>query len=194
MSIIRDLVIENRSYRSFDESRRIGLEDLRDLVDTVRLCPSAVNRQPLKYRLVYDPDEVEEVLGFTHWAGLLPDVKLPPDGHHPTAFILICCDTTITADPKNADTDCGIAAQTILLMAAEQGFGGCMLGAFDREETAKSLRIPKKLSPMLLIALGVPDETVFLCEIPESGSTNYFRDKAGLHFVPKRSLSDVIVE
>ena len=74
--MIRDLVIENRSYRSFDESRRIGREGLRDLIDTARLCPSAVNRQPLRYRLVYEPEEVEEVLGFTHWAGLLPDVKL----------------------------------------------------------------------------------------------------------------------
>ena len=192
--MIRDLVIENRSYRSFDESRRIGKEDLYDLIDTARLCPSAVNRQPLKYRPVYEPEEVEEVLSHTHWAGLLPDVKLPPDGHHPTAFIAVCCDTEITKDPAKADTDCGIAAQTILLMAAEQGFGGCMIGAFDREETAVCLRLPKKLAPMLLIALGVPDETVFLCEIPESGSTNYFRDKANLHFVPKRSLEEVIVE
>lgn len=192
--MIRDLVIENRSYRSFDESKRIGKEDLFDLIDTARLCPSAVNRQPLRYRPVYEPDEVEEVLSFTHWAGLLPDIKLPPDGHHPTAFIAVCCDTTVTPDPARAETDLGIAAQTILLMAAEQGFGGCMLGAFDREKTALALRLPKKLSPMLLIALGVPDETVFLCEIPESGSTNYFRDKAGLHFVPKRSLEDVIVE
>ena len=192
--MIRDLVIENRSYRSFDESKRIGRDDLYDLIDTARLCPSAVNRQPLRYRPVFEPEEVEGTLAFTHWAGLLPDVKLPPDGHHPTAFILICCDTAVTADPAHAETDCGIAAQTILLAAAEQGFGGCMLGAFDRDKTAAYLRIPKKLSPMLLIALGVPDETVFLCEIPESGSTNYFRDKAGLHFVPKRSLDDVIVE
>ena len=192
--MIRDLVIENRSYRSFDESKKIGKEDLRDLIDTARLCPSAVNRQPLKYRLVYEPDEVEEVLSYTHWAGLLKDVKLPPDGHHPTAFIAVCCDTTVTQNPSGADTDCGIAAQTILLAATEAGFGGCMLGAFDRDKTAMALRLPKKLSPMLLIALGVPDETVFLCEIPESGSTDYFRDKANLHFVPKRSLDDVIVE
>lgn len=192
--MIRDLVIDNRSYRSFDESRRIGREDLVDLVDTVRLCPSAVNRQPLKYRLVSEPEEVEEVLSHTHWAGLLPDVKLPPDGHHPTAFIAVCCDRTITENPDSARTDCGIAAQTILLMATELGFGGCMIGAFEREEVALSLRLPKKLSPMLLIALGVPDETVMICDLPKDGNTAYFRDKANLHFVPKRSLEDVIVE
>ncbi len=192
--MIRDLVIENRSYRSFDESRKIGAEDLRGLIDTARLVPSAVDRQPLKYRLVHERGEVEEVLSHTHWGGLLPDIKLPPDGHHPTAFIAVCCDTSITAEPSHADKDCGIAAQTILLAAAEAGFGGCMIGAFDKDAVSVSLRLPKKLSPMLLIALGVPDETVFICEIPESGSTAYFRDKANIHFVPKRSLDDVIVE
>ncbi|MCR4904634.1 MAG: nitroreductase family protein [Clostridiales bacterium] len=192
--MIRDLVIDSRSYRSFDESRRIGRADLVDLVDTVRLCPSAVNRQPLKYRPVYEPEEVEEVLSHTHWAGLLPDVKLPPDGHHPTAFLAICCDTSITKDPDGARVDCGIAAQTILLMATEQGMGGCMIGAFDKEAVAVSLRLPKKLEPMLLIALGIPDETVMICDLPKDGNTAYFRDKANLHFVPKRSLEEVIVE
>ena len=52
--MIRDIVIESRSYRSFDESQKLGEEDLRTLIDTARLCPSAVNRQPLKYRLVFE--------------------------------------------------------------------------------------------------------------------------------------------
>ena len=39
--MIRDLVIENRSYRSFDESKKIGREGLMDLADTARLCASA---------------------------------------------------------------------------------------------------------------------------------------------------------
>ena len=192
--MIRDLVIENRSYRSFDESKPVGSETLKELVDTARLCGSAVNRQPLKYRLVSEKDEVEEVLSHTHWAGLLKDIVLPPEGHHPTAFIAVCCDTSVTPDPAHAQFDAGMAAQTIMLMAAEEGFGGCMLMAFDKEAVSVALRLPKKLSPVVLLALGVPDETVFLCDLPADGSTAYFRDKAGVHFVPKRSLADVLVE
>ena len=192
--MIRELVIESRSFRSFDESRRPTRENLLEWVDAARLCPSAVNRQPLKYRLVTERDEVEEVLSHTHWAGLLPDVKLPPDGHHPTAFLVVCCDTDITPNSDSVRCDVGIAAQTILLAATEAGFGGCMIGAFSPEEVSVCLRLPKRLTPMLLIALGTPDETVFLCNLPESGSTAYFRDKANLHFVPKRSLDDVVIE
>lgn len=192
--MLRDIVSDSRSYRSFDESKKIGKEDLTDLIETARLCPSAVNRQPLKFRLVYEHDEVEEVLALTHWAGLLKDVKLPPEGHHPTAFIAILCDTSICENPESASVDVGITAQTIMLQACELGFGGCMIGAFDRNELSKALLIPKKLKPVLLLALGVPDETVFICDIPKTGDTAYFRDTAGLHFVPKRSAEELIVE
>lgn len=192
--MIRDIVIDSRSYRSFNESIKIGKQDLLDLIDTARLCPSAVNRQPLKYRLVYEKDEVEDVLSITKWAGALPDRTFPPEGHHPSAFIIVCCDTSITEDVDAARFDAGIATQTIMLQACESGFGGCIIGAFKPEEMSQKLLIAKKYKPIVAIALGIPDETVIICNVPESGSTMYFRDKADLHFVPKRSLDDIIIE
>ncbi|MBQ2727380.1 MAG: nitroreductase family protein [Clostridia bacterium] len=192
--MIHDIVLESRSYRSFNESIKIGKEDLETFIDTARLCPSACNFQPLKYRLVYEHDEVEELLALTHWAGFLPDVKLPPEGHHPTAFIVVCCDTTVTENVDSARFDAGIASQTIMLQACEAGMGGCIIGAFKPEEVSMHLLIPKKYKPIVLLALGIPDETVFICNVPPSGSTKYYRDKANLHYVPKRSLEDVIIE
>ena len=47
--MLRDLVLKNRSYRGFDESVRISRETLEGFVDCARLCPSSVNKQPLKY-------------------------------------------------------------------------------------------------------------------------------------------------
>lgn len=192
--MIRDTIIDSRSYRSFKENIKIHEDDLREILDTVRLCPSAQNLQPLKYKLVTSADEIEDALAVTKWAGALPDTKLPPEGHHPTAFIAVCCDTKIVDDPTEAYFDAGIAAQSIMLLACEKGFGGCILRAFDPDELSKNLRIPKKCEPVCLIALGVPDETVIICEIPKSGETKYFRDKANLHFVPKRSLESIIIE
>ena len=60
--MLRDLVLKNRSYRGFDESVRISRETLEVFVDCARLCPSSVNKQPLKYFLAWEPDEVEKVL------------------------------------------------------------------------------------------------------------------------------------
>ena len=71
--MLRDLVLKNRSYRGFDESVRISRETLEGFVDCARLCPSSVNKQPLKYFLAWEPDEVEKVQGLTKWARALPD-------------------------------------------------------------------------------------------------------------------------
>ncbi len=192
--MLKELVLNSRSYRSFDESKPIPEAELLELVDTVRLCPSAANRQPLKYRLCTERDEVEAVLALTKWAALLKDVVLPPEGHHPTAFVIICHDTTVAPDPKSSAVDVGIAAQTMLLAATELGYGGCMIGAFDGDRVEEMLRIPRKLRPVLLIAFGVPDETVLVSEIGKDGDTKYFRDKAGIHYAPKRSLESVLFD
>ena len=192
--MIRDIVIDARSYRTFDESRPVGKEDLETFVDTARLCSSAVNRQPLKYRLVYEKSEVEDVVAVTKWAGALPDMKFPPDGHHPTAFIIMCCDTDISEVNEWVRFDAGIAAQTLCLQAAEAGLGTCIIGAFNPDEMSKTLLISKKYKPIAAIAFGVPDETILICNVPASGNTIYFRDKANIHYVPKRSLEEIIIE
>lgn len=47
----------------------------------------------------------------------------------------------------------------------------------------------------MVIALGRPAETVRLepLEASPDGSTNYWRDDASVHHVPKRSLEDVLL-
>lgn len=192
--MIKELVVSSRSFRSFDEAKVFDEKELKELVDTVRLVSSASNRQPLKYKLCTDKTEVEKVLSLTAWAGLLPDLTLPPEGHHPTAFIVICHDTSVSPETKFSSVDVGIAAQTIMLAACEKGYGGCMIGAFDPDKVSDALRLPLKYHPALLIALGVPDEAVFITEIGKEGDTKYFRDKMGIHYVPKRSLESVIID
>jgi len=192
--MLRDLVIENRSYRSFDESKRIPEEQLLEWVDNARLVPSATNSQPLKYKIIHTREGVEKVLPLTAWAGALKNIKLPPDGHHPAAFVVICHDTTVREDPTSSGRDVGIAAMTLMLSATEAGYGGCMLGAFEKDRMGEVLRIPEKYVPVLLVALGVPDETVIISEPGPDGSVVYFRDDHNLHFVPKRKLDDILID
>lgn len=192
--MIKELVASNRSYRSFDESKVFTAKELETLIDTARLSSSASNRQPLKYKLCTEKSEVEKVLALTAWGGLLPDITLPPEGHHPTAFIVICHDTSVSPETKYSAVDVGIAAQTLMLAACESGYGGCMIGAFDPDKVSDALRLPLKYHPVLLLALGIPDEAVFITEIGKDGDTKYFRDKMGIHYVPKRSLESVLID
>ena len=188
--MLEELVLKNRSYRSFDESRRVSREELLRFVNLARLTPSARNRQPLVYRLVYTPEECAAVLPLTGWAGLLK-IKLPPEGHAPTAYIVICCDTEIAPNYENFLRDAGITAQTIMLAATEVGLGGCMIGSFNPEKLKETLGIAAKYRPMLVLALGKPDEKIEL-KTAENGDINYYRED-GVHYVPKRRLEDIII-
>lgn len=179
-----------RSIRSFDESRPVSRETLLGFIDIARTVASAANRQPLKYRIITG-DECKVVQPLTAWAGALPQMKLPPEGMMPTGFIVICHDTEISPVSDYAAMDVGISAQTLALAAAEQGVGCCMIGSFKKEIT-EVLGLGENLVPRLMIAFGYPAETAVLCA-PKDGNVTYFRDDAGVHFVPKRPLDEVVI-
>ena len=186
----RDLVLRNRSYRRFHQDRPVDLETLRELVDLARLTPSASNRQPLRYILSADPQTNATVFARLAWAGYLRDWPGPEEGERPTAYIIVLLDTEVS---KNAGCDHGIAAQTILLGAAERGLGGCMIGSVQREGLRADLGISERYEILLGLALGVPKEEVVLEALGPDGDVKYYRDAARVHHVPKRALDDLIL-
>ena len=191
--MLKNLLMASRSFRSFDESVKITRDSLSDWVDHTRFAPSSINLQMLKYRIVYKEDECARVLPLTRWAGKLKDVKLPPEGHAPVAYVVICADTNVSPTAVSFTKDVGICAQTIMLAAAESGFGGCMIGSFSPEEIAKELNLLPNLIPLLVLALGKPDEAVEIVPAATDGSVTYYREN-GIHYVQKRALKDLIVE
>ena len=191
--MLKDLVIRNRSYRSYDESRRVTREELLELVDLTRFTASGVNRQPLKYRIVRTEETVDALQALTVWGAMLPHLQLPPPGMCPTGFIVICQDTSIAPNPKSCLIDVGIVSQTMLLAAAEKGLGGCMIGNFCPEAVAELLELPEGMLPQLIVAIGSPAEEVRLTTVGEDGKTAYYRDESGVHWVPKRSLEDILL-
>ena len=190
--MLKDLILKNRSYRSFDPKVRITKEELASFVDCARFSPSSINLQMLKFRLIYEEAECATMLANTRWAGKITDQKLPPEGHAPAAYIVICADTSVIETAEKFQKDVGILAQTLLLAAVEDGFGGCMIGSFSKETVRALLGLPEHLPPQLVFALGKPDERVETVPLPENGDTSYYREN-GVHYVPKRSLDELII-
>ena len=190
--MLKDLLTRARSYRSFDESVPVSRERLLSWIDLTRLCPSSINLQMLKLRPVTEKAECDGLLAATRWAGKLKDVTLPPKGHAPTAYAVICADTEVIASAEQFQKDVGILAQTLMLAAVEDGFGGCMIGSFSKETVMDLLDLPEHLPPQLVIALGKPDERVETVPLPENGDPSYYREN-GVHYVPKRSLDELII-
>ena len=191
--MLKELVIKNRSYRGFDENYSFTKEQLESYIDLTRYTASSVNAQPLKYKIVFEKNEVEAVRPLTRWARALPDMVLPHPNMHATAFIIICQDTDISPNLARYQKDIGIVAQTITLAAVEDGLGGCMIGNFTPDEVKETLNLAENLTPMLIIALGKPAEEIVIKEIDNGESTKYYRDENDIHYVPKRKLKDILI-
>ena len=191
--MIKDLIKKNRSVRGYDNSRDVTIEELREMVDCARLSASSVNMQPLKYILVNTVDGKARVLKQVSFAAKLSTLKLPHRGSEPMAYIVICQDEQISKSETGFLRDVGIAAQSITLAATELGLGACMLGYFSPDKLRQAIDLSENLKPLLVISLGKSVEDVRIVEIEEGESTDYYRDEAGIHYVPKRKLDDVII-
>lgn len=188
--MLTDLLLKTRSYRRFDASVKIPQEILRDLVEATRYCPSAANKQPLKYRLVFEETETDKVFDCLKFAAYLQDWSGPTEGERPTAYIVVLGDETIS---KFSEVDAGIAMHTILLRASELGIGGCILASVQREKLREALALDERFHIGYVIALGKPAETCLIEPLGQDGDIKYYRDAEGVHHVPKRSLDDLLV-
>jgi len=186
----RELVTRSRSIRRFDESVEVSASTLRDLVELACYVPSAANRQPLRYLPVTGCEMLERVFPCLKWAGYLEEWLGPEPGERPPAGLVVLCRNENTA---GAACDSGIAAQTILLGAAEKELGGCIIAAIDREQLMRELDLPDGWAVLMVIAIGKPAETVVIDQIEPDGDIRYWRDQQGIHHVPKRQVDELLV-
>lgn len=192
---VLDLIKLNRSCRRFDALHALDEGLLRNLVDHARHSASAGNLQPLKYVLSHEKAMNEKIFSSLAWAAYLTDWKGPQEAERPTGYIVMVGDTAIA---KNFRCDHGIAAQSILLGAREQGLGGCMIAAFDQKRLRKILFLDQgsdnsRYEILLVVALGKPVESAVIHDLEPGGDIRYFRDANGVHHVPKRTLDEIIL-
>ena len=187
--MLLDLIKECRTYRRYKGDAPVGAEKLYRYIDGARLSASALNAQRLRFAPVYEPELVEAMYPLSVFGGALTPEQRARADQHPTAFVVICSDT----DFSKAGVDVGIAAQSIVLAAAEDGVGSCMLRSFSPDKVRALLSLPEEQIPHLVIALGYPDERVEICE-GRAGALRYFRDENDTHMVPKLPLDEVILK
>lgn len=189
--MLEDLVRKNRTFRRFHEEEEITLHTLKELVELARLSASGGNVQPLKFLLSCEAEKNAKIFPCLAWAGYLKDWPGPAEGERPSAYIVILGDKEIS---NSFGVDHGIAAQSIMLGAAQKDLGGCMIGSIKRAELRDALDIPARYEILLVLALGKPKETVVLEETGPDGDIRYYRDADGVHHVPKRPLSELVIE
>lgn len=192
--MMKTLVQQTRTVRRFQEDKPLAPEMLHDLIDLARLGGSARNAQALKYMIITEKQQRQDLFSLLAWAGYLPHWPGPAAGERPPAYVLCLLDTSVQKGPlTEAHFDLGIASQNLLLGAAEQGVFGCRIGAFVPAKVQQLFDLPEQYTVLLVLALGYPAETVVLEEVGEGGDIRYWHDDQGVHHVPKRRLADVLV-
>lgn len=188
--MLKNLVVNNRSYRRFFEDQKISVSELKEWINFARLSASGRNAQTLKYKIVLSEDKRNEVFETLAWAGYLKNWDGPEKGERPAAYVIMLNDENLG---KNYFSDDGIAAQSLLLGAVESGFGGCILRAFNDKKLRGIINANEGHKIIQVIALGKPKEKVVITEMKE-GDIKYWRDEKGVHYVPKRNLDEIILE
>jgi len=184
-----ELNIGSRTYRRFKQDP-MPEELMRSMLENARISNCATNSQNLKFIGVYSKEYVEKMHSLVKYAAALPpEIGMPKEGETPVAFVVI-----VKGPKSNAwtDIDVGIAARNITATAWEAGFGSCLLGNINVPKIAELLEVPEDETVRLVVALGKPDHTSTIVEIPESGKTAYYVDDDRNYYVPKRSFEDVV--
>lgn len=185
--MIIDIVEKTRSVRRFHQDKKVTTDQLRHLVEVARITASARNSQPLKYVIINNANLCEQLLNATGWAGSLPDGK-PKEGEKPTGYIVIFHDKNIS---QGSLWDQGIVSYAMMMAATEMGLGGCIIATIFRDKMP-DLGVEENLEPVLVLSLGYPNEQIKIVGVTD-GATKYYRDENRVHYVPKRSMDEILV-
>ncbi|MFO8065611.1 MAG: nitroreductase family protein [Spirochaetota bacterium] len=188
-----ELSKQTRSYRRFDESRPLSTQTLNKWIEHARISASAMNAQPLRYITIADSETNARVFPMLKWAGHLSDWPGPSEGERPTGYIVVFHDREVAVKSEFVWCDAGIASQNVLLAATEDGFGGCIIASVNWRMLQKTLSVDDRYEPLFVIALGVPIETVQIVDLPDDRSIKYYRDESQTHYVPKRPISELLL-
>ena len=151
MDSFEQLCQRRRSIRKYT-TQPVEQEKIDYMLRCALMSPSAKRTCPWEFIVVRDEAKLRPMTGCRTYGSQMFNTA--------TAAIVIALDPTLCDNTWMADG--AIAAEHILLAAAEQGVGACWCHVYEREGApalVKSLcEIPEPLEVLCVIALGYPDE------------------------------------
>ena len=145
-----ELIGKRYSVRAY---RPIPVEDdkLQQVLEAARLAPTAANRQPFQLIVIHTEGREAELKRIYRSAWF---VEAP--------LVICACGApgrswARSADGKSyVDVDVAIAADHMILAAADLGLGTCWIGDFDPEAAREVLGLPDDVEPIIFTPLGYP--------------------------------------
>ncbi len=143
---VNDAILRRRSVRKFTNDP-IPMENLIKIVEAARWAPTATNRQKTRFFVINDEELLKKIADTAK-------IIFYKQKHaaQSKAMIIVCLDSTSWVE------ETGAQIQNILITAYSLGIGTCWIGAFNREEVRKILKIPYNYKLIALILLGYYEE------------------------------------
>jgi len=144
-----ELIKKRYSVRAYKPDP-VEEEKLQQVLEAVRLAPTAANLQPFQFIVIHTAGREQELRRIYR-----PDwfVKAP----------LILCACALPAEGWSrvdgkpyADVDVAIAMDHLILAATELGLGTCWIAAFDPAIAREVLGLPGGVEPIAFTPLGYP--------------------------------------
>jgi len=142
-----ELVKNRYSCRAY-QPRDVEKEKLDYVLECVRLAPSAVNRQPWRFRLICSDEEKARLQQCYNreWFETAPMYIVASVMHD---------EEWIRSDGKpHGDIDIAIAVEHLCLAATEQGLATCWVCNFDAVMCKQLFTFPANEEPVVIIPIG----------------------------------------
>ena len=156
-SRLMEIITARRSVRRFTP-QPVERELLLACAEAARLSPSAENVQPWRFLVVDDP-AVKDLLADEAFSGVYRATRWAAKA---PVLVVLLAELDILANRIGRRVtgidyyliDIGIAGEHFSLRAEELGLGTCWIGWFSARGVRKALRIPRRLRPVALFAVG----------------------------------------
>ena len=145
-------VVKNRhSIRAYKPTP-VEPEKLRQLMEAVRLAPSARNRQPWKFIVVTDKERIRKIYEATKDQDFVLQA--------PVVIAAVAYPTDYINTNGNIAhfVDLGIAGEHLALACTALGLGACWVVAFYQDKMKAALEVPEDAHVVAIFPVGYPDE------------------------------------
>lgn len=143
-----EVVKQRYSVRKFD-SRPVDPELIQIILETARMAPTAVNRQPQRLLVLQSPDDMEKLAQCTKYTFGAP-----------AAIIVGVDESAAWVRPYDQDNsgvvDASIVATHIMLAIRNLDLGSCWVGHFDPAAIRTKFNFPPSVKPVAVFPFGYP--------------------------------------
>ncbi|MEK0248784.1 nitroreductase family protein [Raoultella sp. BAC10a-01-01] len=166
---LRDLFLQRRSVRWFDQNKPVEENLILEAIDLATLAPSACNRQPFKFYYTVDKNIAREI----------SKIPMGTAGFSDNLMALIVVVGDLSYYPYERDRhviyiDASLASMQLMLALESLGLSSCPVNWPDIEsfeiKMEQKLGIPKYQRPIILLPVGYADPDGLIPSSPKKSS------------------------